>query len=243
MELFVEAIDREIDELDRNGIRLRFIGELVAAARRRCASACARPSRAPRANTRMTLLRRDRLRRALGHRAGGARAGAARRARANCDPRAIDEAVLRGASSRCAGAPDPDLFIRTGGEQRISNFLLWNLAYTELYFCDTLWPDFDDAELELALQHYARRQRRFGLAPAQVRAVASSLCSAIVTALLLAGARHLRAAVAAAATPRWSLIALAVLLGAWEWAGFAGCDSRAGAARVCARDRRGARRR
>jgi undecaprenyl diphosphate synthase len=66
-------------------------------------------------------------------------------------------------------APDPDLFIRTGGEQRISNFLLWNLAYTELYFCDTLWPDFGDAELEVAFRHFAGRQRRFGLTSAQVQ--------------------------------------------------------------------------
>jgi undecaprenyl diphosphate synthase len=59
-------------------------------------------------------------------------------------------------------APEPDLFIRTGGEQRISNFLLWQLAYSELYFTDTLWPDFDEAALRLALQSYQQRERRFG---------------------------------------------------------------------------------
>ena len=63
--------------------------------------------------------------------------------------------------------PNPDLFIRTGGEHRISNFLLWNLAYTELYFCDMLWPDFDDEALEAALRFYSSRQRRFGLTGAQ----------------------------------------------------------------------------
>ena len=68
-------------------------------------------------------------------------------------------------------APDPDLFIRTGGEQRISNFLLWHLAYTELYFCDTLWPDFDDEELERAFHYFAGRQRRFGLTASQVSSV------------------------------------------------------------------------
>ena len=68
-------------------------------------------------------------------------------------------------------APDPDLFIRTGGEQRISNFLLWHLAYTELYFCDTLWPDFDDDELERAFHYFAGRQRRFGLTASQVSSV------------------------------------------------------------------------
>lgn len=59
-------------------------------------------------------------------------------------------------------APEPDLFIRTGGEKRISNFLLWQLAYTELYFTDTLWPDFNDVEFNLAIQSYAQRERRFG---------------------------------------------------------------------------------
>ena len=71
-------------------------------------------------------------------------------------------------SARLAGSPDPDLFIPTGGEHRISNFLLWNLAYTELYFCDCLWPDFDDAEIERAFRHFASRQRRFGLTGDQV---------------------------------------------------------------------------
>mgnify|MGYP000373264846 CR=1 FL=1 len=61
-----------------------------------------------------------------------------------------------------ADLPEPDLFIRTGGEQRISNFLLWNLAYSELYFCDCLWPDFDEDEFRAALEYYAKRQRRFG---------------------------------------------------------------------------------
>jgi undecaprenyl diphosphate synthase len=81
---------------------------------------------------------------------------------------AIDEARFA-AELSLHDAPEPDLFIRTGGEHRISNFLLWNLAYTELYFCDTLWPDFDDAALEGALRQYARRQRRFGLTAAQAR--------------------------------------------------------------------------
>jgi undecaprenyl diphosphate synthase len=61
-----------------------------------------------------------------------------------------------------AYAPEPDLFIRTGGEQRISNFLLWQLAYSELYFTDTLWPDFDDASLDSAIASYRQRERRFG---------------------------------------------------------------------------------
>ena len=64
--------------------------------------------------------------------------------------------------------PNPDLFIRTGGEQRISNFLLWQLAYTEFYFCDCLWPDFDEREMQLAMDEFQRRQRRFGKTGEQV---------------------------------------------------------------------------
>ena len=67
-------------------------------------------------------------------------------------------------------SPDPDLFIRTGGERRISNFLLWQLAYTECYFCDTLWPDFSEAEMSAALSDYSRRQRRYGKTGEQIEA-------------------------------------------------------------------------
>ena len=74
---------------------------------------------------------------------------------------AIDVNLIRQHTST-SYYPDPDLCIRTGGEQRISNFLLWQFAYTELYFCDTYWPDFNEAELQLAIDDYASRQRRFG---------------------------------------------------------------------------------
>ncbi len=73
-----------------------------------------------------------------------------------------------------ADLPDPDLFVRTGGEHRISNFLLWNLAYTELYFTDCLWPDFDARELDTALSFYGARERRFGRTPEQTRSPASA---------------------------------------------------------------------
>ena len=66
--------------------------------------------------------------------------------------------------------PDPDLFIRTGGEQRISNFLLWQSAYAELYFTDVLWPDFHEVEMRAAMQEFAGRERRFGLTGAQQEA-------------------------------------------------------------------------
>jgi undecaprenyl diphosphate synthase len=73
----------------------------------------------------------------------------------------IDEQMFDSSVSLCE-LPAPDLFIRTGGEQRISNFLIWQLAYSELYFVDTLWPDFSDEDLEASLNWYAGRQRRFG---------------------------------------------------------------------------------
>jgi undecaprenyl diphosphate synthase len=73
-------------------------------------------------------------------------------------------------SLELAGVPDPDLLIRTGGERRISNFLLWNIAYAELYFTDKLWPEFDLAAFEDALEFFASRERRFGLTGGQVQA-------------------------------------------------------------------------
>ena len=83
------------------------------------------------------------------------------------DPEAIDETLL-GAHTALSDLPAPDLFIRTGGDFRISNFLLWQLAYTELWFTQTLWPDFDQDLFQQALDDYARRERRYGLTSAQV---------------------------------------------------------------------------
>jgi undecaprenyl diphosphate synthase len=167
MELFVESIEGELDELHRNGIRVRFIGDLARlgpALRERTDAAEARTA----GNTRMTFCV------ALSY--GGrwdiveaARRLARRAVAGGLDPDALDERAFA-AELQLDGVPDPDLFIRTGGDHRISNFLLWNLAYTELYFCDTLWPDFDDAALDAALRHFAGRQRRFGLTPAQLQA-------------------------------------------------------------------------
>jgi undecaprenyl diphosphate synthase len=164
MELFVESIDKEVDELHANGIRVRFIGDLSrlrAGLEDKIRAAEARTA----GNTRMTLY----VAVSYGGRwdiVEAARRLAARAATGALDPLSIDEGVFAD-ELQLAAAPEPDLFIRTGGEQRISNFLLWNLAYSELYFCDTLWPDFDDAALESALRFYASRQRRFGLTDAQ----------------------------------------------------------------------------
>jgi undecaprenyl diphosphate synthase len=82
----------------------------------------------------------------------------------------IDDEAIAGELA-LADIPDPDLLIRTGGEQRISNFLLWNLAYAELWFCDTLWPDFGEQQFDEALAFYARRERRYGHTGDQVEAV------------------------------------------------------------------------
>lgn len=164
MELFVESIDKEVDELHRNGIRVRFIGDLSrlrAVLGAKIAAAEARTA----ANQRMTLF----IAVSYGGRwdiVEAARRLAARVVTGEIKPEAIDETLFAD-QLQLAGAPEPDLFIRTGGESRISNFLLWNLAYTELYFCDTLWPDFDDAALDVALRFYASRQRRFGLTDEQ----------------------------------------------------------------------------
>jgi undecaprenyl diphosphate synthase len=164
MELFVESIDKEVDELHRNAIRVRFIGELARLREGLCRKISAAEARTAN-NARMTLHvavsyggRWDIVqaaRRVARHVQSG---------RTTAD--AIDETSFA-AELQLAGAPEPDLFIRTGGEQRISNFLLWDLAYTELYFCDTLWPDFGEAELDAAIRHFASRNRRFGLVPQQ----------------------------------------------------------------------------
>jgi undecaprenyl diphosphate synthase len=165
MSRFLEALDTEVDELHQNGIRIRFIGsleQLSTALRDRITKAEALTQH----NTKMTLV----IAVAYGGRwdIGIAARELARRCVAGeMTVDAVDEKSL-GELMSLRELPDPDLLIRTGGEQRISNFLLWNLAYTELYFCDTLWPDFGNEELEAAIEHFGRRQRRFGLTSAQV---------------------------------------------------------------------------
>lgn len=167
MNRFLEALDEEVEGLHRNGLRVRFIGnlpQLSTALRDRMEAAM----RLTEANTGMTLV----IAVAYGGRwdiAVAARELASRCVAGELQADAIDETAV-GAHMALTGLPDPDLLIRTGGEQRISNFLLWNLAYTELYFCDTLWPDFGTRELDAAIEHFSRRQRRFGLTPNQVEA-------------------------------------------------------------------------
>jgi undecaprenyl diphosphate synthase len=166
LELFVEAMDGEIEELNTNGIRLHFIGDfsqLKPDVYARLRSAEQRTAQ----NDRMVL----HVALSYGGRwdiVQATRSLAAKAVAGEIAPHGIDEATFASALS-LADAPDPDLFIRTGGEQRVSNFVLWNLAYTELYFCDTLWPDFGEPELEKAFGHYAGRERRFGLTGDQVQ--------------------------------------------------------------------------
>jgi undecaprenyl diphosphate synthase len=155
MEIFSETIDREFPDLVRQGVRVRFLG---------------RRDRAPEELQRkMAGLERqtaenDRLNLWIAFDYGGRAeiVEAARRlAESGIDPREIDENTFA-ANLHAPELPDPDLLIRTSGELRISNFLLWQIAYSELVFVDKHWPDFGPRDLEDALAAYARRRRRFG---------------------------------------------------------------------------------
>ena len=170
MGLFVEALRREVAELHQNNVRLRFIGareQLAPNLIDKIESAEAQTA----SNTGLRLFvavayggRWDIVRatRRLAVRAADGEIGAGE----------IDEATLA-AELELGDVPDVDLLIRTGGEQRISNFLLWNLAYAELWFCDTLWPDFGEQQFDEALQFFSQRQRRYGHTGEQVEAVSS----------------------------------------------------------------------
>ena len=170
MGLFVEALQREVDELHRSNVRLEFIGareKLQQGLIDKIATAEAQT----RDNTGLRLIvavayggRWD-IVRATQRVAGKVAAG-------EMGPDDIDDEAIAGELA-LGNLPDPDLLIRTGGEQRISNFLLWNLAYAELWFCDALWPDFGDQHFNDALDFYGRRQRRYGHTGDQVEAVNS----------------------------------------------------------------------
>ena len=167
MELFLKALDREVEELHGHGVRIRFVGDLGAFA----------PALAGRMQAAMERTAGNRqlaLNVAVNYggrwdMAQAARAAARAVQAGTLDPESIDEHSL--APYLClAEQPPVDLFIRTGGEQRVSNFLLWQIAYAEIYFTSTLWPDFDTAAFEAALADYAGRERRFGKTSAQVAA-------------------------------------------------------------------------
>jgi len=159
MQLFLRALEREVDELHRRGVQLRFIGDrsgFPEAVRTRMAQAeyLTHGNRALVLTIAAGYGGRWDITQAARHLAAQVAAGA-------LAAEAIGEAEV--AAALClADLPEPDLCIRTGGEQRVSNFLLWQLAYTELWFTPVLWPDLDDALLHRALSDFAVRERRFG---------------------------------------------------------------------------------
>lgn len=155
MRLFVMALEREVAKMHANDIRLKVVGdlsrfdarlqEMIANAQRRTAN-----------NTRLTVT--------ICANYGGRwdiMQAVNKMVAANPGKADFTEEQLAPYLSM-AYAPEPDLFIRTGGEERVSNFLLWQLAYTEYYFTDTFWPDFDRSALDLAIASYQQRERRFG---------------------------------------------------------------------------------
>jgi undecaprenyl diphosphate synthase len=167
MQLFLEAIDREIADLHRNKVRLRFIGDrhaLSVKLQARMAAGEELTATNPGLKVQVAV--------SYGGRwdiVQAARRLAAQVASGALALDAIDESRFA-RELQLGELPDPDLFIRTGGDHRISNFLMWNLAYTELHVCETLWPDFGIADLDIALATFAGRERRFGLTRAQQEA-------------------------------------------------------------------------
>ncbi|SAI02433.1 undecaprenyl pyrophosphate synthetase [Bordetella ansorpii] len=166
MRLFVQALEREVDKLQEQGVRLRVVGDLSPFEPRLRDLIDAAQAR---------TAHNDRLNLSIAANYGGrwdvlqaTRAMLAARPELAADPQRIEEAELASHLSM-SWAPEPDLFVRTGGEQRISNFLIWQLAYTELYFTDLYWPDFGADALEAAFEWYRTRERRFGRTSAQVR--------------------------------------------------------------------------
>ena len=161
MQLFAGALSNEVEKLHRSGVRLKVVGD-TARFDAKIRHLIEQGERLTADNRKLTLTiaanyggRWDLLQ-ALGRLAQAGLGGELR-----------EEDLARHLAM--SYAPEPDLFIRTGGEQRISNFLLWQLAYTELYFTETLWPDFDAAALDLAIESYRQRERRFGRTSEQVQ--------------------------------------------------------------------------
>lgn len=158
MDLMVIALGREVPKLSQDGVRLHFVGERGGLSEK-IAAGLLQAEAATAHNTRLIL----NVCFNYGGRWDIARAAAQLAARG--EP--LTEANLDAAMA-LSHVPDPDLFIRTGGEQRLSNFLLWQSAYAELFFSDRLWPEFDEAALDEAIEAFRRRERRFGQTSAQV---------------------------------------------------------------------------
>jgi undecaprenyl diphosphate synthase len=168
MQLFVKALEQEVEKLDRNGVRLRVIGDLSRFDQ--ALQALIRDAEARTAeNTRLDLT-------IAANYGGRWDIMQAVNQMLSSHPEKRDgwtESDLEPFLSM-AFAPEPDLFIRTGGEERISNFLLWQLAYTELYFTDTLWPEFNTAEFDKAVLSYQERERRFGRTSEQLSGISDA---------------------------------------------------------------------
>lgn len=163
MRLFIQALEREVDKLQEQGVRLRIVGDIAPFEPRLRQLIDAAEARTAHNN---------KLQLTIAANYGGRWdiLQAAHQLMADPDrPRDAQLTEEEISSRLCMSwAPEPDLFIRTGGEQRISNFLIWQLAYTELYFTDQYWPDFDQASLQQAFHWYATRERRFGRTSAQL---------------------------------------------------------------------------
>jgi undecaprenyl diphosphate synthase len=169
--LFVDAIDREVAELHANRVRLRFIGNRrMLSAKLQERMAAAEQLTAHNAGLALQV--------AVSYGGRWDICQAAQLLASECSSGKLTVDQIDddrfAAALALGGMPDPDLFIRTGGERRISNFLIWNLAYTELYFTDCLWPEFDKGQLEAALEYFAGRERRFGKTSAQLGEAARS---------------------------------------------------------------------
>lgn len=165
MDLFVHTLKKDVTSLERNGVRLRFIGDREALPDK-LRTLIEDSEAQTRANTHLDLVIAANyggqwdITRAVKTLAGRVQSGELQAEDITSDLLADELSI--------SDLPLPDLFIRTGGEQRISNFLLWQLAYTELYFTEVLWPAFDERQLDEALYWYANRQRRFGRTGDQV---------------------------------------------------------------------------
>jgi undecaprenyl diphosphate synthase len=165
MELFMTALGREVKRLHKNNVRVRVIGGIErfsVALQKRIHSA----EQLTKDNSGLTVV----IAANYGGRWDIAQAAQQLAQQVKDGALAVEDVTVERLGAGMSGhdLPEPDLFIRTGGESRVSNFLLWQLAYTELYFTDTLWPDFDDGEFQAALDSFARRQRRFGRTGSQV---------------------------------------------------------------------------
>lgn len=166
MDLFTLALEREISRLHKNGARLRVVGDLSRFSPG-LVKLIHESEFLTRNNTRLTLT-------IAANYGGRWDIMQGMNAMLKTQPELIGQSLTEADLAPYLSmhyAPEPDLFIRTGGEQRISNFLLWQLAYSELYFTPTLWPDFDAAALEQAISSYCNRERRFGRTSEQLQPI------------------------------------------------------------------------